>query len=306
MKIVVFGGAGFIGSHFVDLISSKSEVQEILVIDSLTYAGNIKNLNSALQIGKVRFLQADLLNPEIYMPEIKNFSHVVNFAAESHVDRSISGPKPFFMSNAVGVGVLCDALTKSDVTKFLQVSTDEVYGPVLESESVETDLLLPSSPYSSSKASGDLIALSFWNTFKFPTIVTRGSNTYGPRQFPEKLIPLAIQNLKQGKKIPVYGNGMQVREWMHVFDHANGIWHALTQGIDGEIYNVGSGERLTNIALLGEILSEFKLDKNSLEFVEDRKGHDIRYALNSKKLSSLTGWTPKYKLNEAIKSCRDW
>jgi dTDP-glucose 4,6-dehydratase len=306
MRIAVFGGAGFIGSHFVDLLLKKNNVEKVLVLDGLTYAGNLENLKTASLDNRFSFKKADIVNPTAYNSDFADIDLVVNFAAESHVDRSIENPDKFMETNALGVVKLLNVAMASGVKKFLQVSTDEVYGSVPLGESNESTILNPSSPYSSSKAAGELVALSYWTTYKFPVIVTRGCNTYGPRQFPEKLIPLAIKKLKSKQRIPIYGDGEQIREWIHVEDHAAGIYAALVSGLPGEIYNIGSGIRLTNNDLLHKLLPTFGMDTSSLEYVADRKGHDSRYALDSQKIRKISEWRCMHDINRDLKSADTW
>ncbi len=306
MKVAVVGGAGFIGSHFCDLVLEHSDVTKILVIDKLTYAGNLENLSKSSNDPRFDFLKSDLNESEKYETAINNFDIVINFAAESHVDKSIFDPKPFFETNSLGVATLAACCINNGVKRLVQVSTDEVYGPIKFGTSDEKAVLNPSSPYSSSKAAGELFALSFWKTFGFPVVVTRGSNTYGPRQYPEKLIPLALTKLRKNEKIPVYGSGKQIREWTHVIDHAHAIWLACKKGESGAIYNIGSGERYTNLELLAKLLKSQGKDLDSIEFVGDRLGHDYRYALNSKLISKKLGWKPKYNFTEALAEVSSW
>ena len=306
MKICVFGGAGFIGSHFVDLVMKDPEITEVLILDSLTYAGNMRNLDQALANPKATFVKADLRNPDDYKRSISNFDYLVNFAAESHVDRSISNPDIFASTNTLGVVRALNASMDAGVKCFVQVSTDEVYGSISIGETDEESHLNPSSPYSASKAAGDLLALSYWHTYKYPVIVTRGSNTYGERQFPEKLIPLALRQIRDGKPVPIYGNGKQMREWTFVLDHAEGIKNAMLKGSPGEIYNIGSGERLTNIELIKTLLKKMEASTDLLEYVQDRKGHDLRYALDSSKIKMKTGWSPKYSFANTLGSVDKW
>ena len=300
------GGAGFIGSHFVDLTLEKNEIEKVVVIDSLTYAGSKGNLVKAFSNKKFDFVKADINDSKDYRDSIFGFDAVVNFAAESHVDRSIINPNEFFMTNSVGVATLTRTCMEANGGKLNQVSTDEVYGPMESGAASEKTILNPSSPYSASKAAGEMFAVSFWKTFGFPVCVTRGSNTFGPRQFPEKLIPLALSNLRLGKKIPVYGSGMQVREWIYVSDHANAIYKVLMGGKEGSIYNVGSGDRISNLELLRMLLKKLNLDEESLEFVEDRKGHDFRYAIDSALIETELGWKAKFNLSSLLNEIDSW
>jgi dTDP-glucose 4,6-dehydratase len=306
MNIVVTGGAGFIGSHFVDLALADPDIQSVRVIDSLTYAGSKRNLSLAGENKKFNFVQADILITSTYSDEIHAGDLVVNFAAESHVDNSIIGPDKFFQTNALGVSRLIQTCMNNDVRKFLQVSTDEVYGSIITGEVDETDNLNPSSPYAASKAGGDLFSLSFWKTFQFPINVTRGANTFGPRQYPEKLIPLALERMRKGQRVPVYGSGLQSREWIHVHDHARAILTVLKHGVAGEIYNIGSGIRLTNIEVIEKLKRAIGADFDVVAYVEDRKGHDFRYAISSQKIRKELGWIPISKFGENFTDIESW
>ena len=306
MKIAIVGGAGFIGSHFAELALQNSEIQEVVVIDLLTYAGRVSNLSNSFKNPKFKFIKANLLQPDEYRNQIKNFNFVVNFAAESHVDRSISEPDIFFQSNALGVSILTRTCMENGVGRFIQVSTDEVYGPVNVGESDEKTILNPSSPYSASKAGGELFSLSFWHTYGFPVVITRGSNTYGPRQYPEKLIPLALNNLRAGKKIPLYGTGLQTREWTYVIDHAEAIYRVMLQGDPGSIYNIGSGQRFTNLEIVSMLIKKMGRSANEIEFVIDRKGHDFRYALDCSLIKRQLNWSPKRPFEEYLEQINDW
>lgn len=306
MKIAIVGGAGFIGSHFTDLALQDPEIQEVVVIDSLTYAGKISNLSRCTKNSKFKFIKANLKQPNEYRRHIKNYDFLVNFAAESHVDRSISGPDIFFETNALGVSILTRTCMEVGVGRFIQVSTDEVYGPIAVGESDEKTLLNPSSPYSASKAGGELFSLSFWHTYGYPVVVTRGSNTYGPRQYPEKLIPLALNNLRIGKKIPVYGTGFQIREWTYVTDHADAIYRVMLKGNSGSIYNIGSGQRFTNLEIVKMLIMKMGKNENEIQFVPDRKGHDYRYALDCNLIKNQLNWAPKKSIEERLEQIDNW
>lgn len=306
-KIVIFGGAGFIGSHFVEFIISQKKFEKIILIDKLTYAGNPIFINKICQNSRITFIQADINDSEKYSQYINDAQLAVNFAAESHVDRSIVNPNVFIESNVQGVNSILQACMNLKVRKFVQVSTDEVYGSIIERKSIETDSLQPSSPYAASKASGDLIVLAYWKTFNYEVNITRGANTYGPRQFPEKLIPLALKKLKNGEKVPIYGNGLQIREWLHVMDHVEGIWQICERGEPGEIYNIGSGEYLNNLDVIRHIANNLKIQsKNYIEFVDDRLGHDQRYSLNLEKIEKSLGWKRKRSFVEEITKSSNW
>ena len=301
MKISIFGGVGFIGSHFIEDCLESIEGLELVIVDKLTYAANMSFLAKLKQTKNVTFVHADLNEPEIYQNMIRNSRYAVNFAAESHVDNSIRNPMPFFKANALGVSNVIMACMNSEVSKFIQVSTDEVYGSIEHGDFDEESKLDPSSPYSSSKASGDLIALSIWKTFKYPILITRGCNTFGPRQFPEKLIPLAIDRVNRNLPIPIYGSGHQIREWIYVKDHASAIKKVAEEGIPGQIYNIGSGERLTNLGMINSLLRLMGKDPSKfIEFIEDRKGHDQRYAINSLKIRSSLNWRNQFTIETGL------
>ena len=306
MKIAVFGGAGFIGSHFVDKAIYSGAFTQILVVDSLTYAGNLENLKIALRDDRVKFIKSDILSNIEYEDEFTDFDVVVNFAAESHVDRSIDNPLLFAQTNSLGPSVLVNACMRQNVKRFIQVSTDEVYGPVITGESVESSPILPTSPYAASKAAGEIIAISYWRTYGYPVIVTRGCNTYGSRQYPEKLIPLAIDRLSRNMAFPQYGNGEQIREWINVEDHAEAILKIALAGEPGEIYNIGTGERISNRDLLFTIARILGADVNLIQTAKDRLGHDFRYALDSSKIASELSWSPSRTLQKSIAECSTW
>lgn len=306
MRLAVFGGAGFIGSHFVDLALESNFFSQVLVLDKITYAGSMKNLSRALLDNRVKFSKVDLIEPDSYANLLRNFEVVVNFAAESHVDRSISAPYLFAQVNSTGPCALASACLEQNVELLVQVSTDEVYGPVHFGESKEDAPILPTSPYSASKAAGEMLVNSFWRTYELPVIITRGCNTYGPRQFPEKLIPLAIRNFLAKVDVPMYGSGQQVREWIHVLDHAAAILQIIRFGQPGMTYNIGTGERLQNHVLLKKIAEALRADPALIRQVSDRQGHDFRYAIDSQKLRTELGWQPKYSLIESLLNCHDW
>jgi len=302
----VFGGAGFIGSHFVDLALASGDFTEILVLDKLTYAGSLGNLASALSSSRVKFIAVDLRDRQSYTSLLSGVDVVVNFAAESHVDRSLLAPQLFAEVNAMGACTLASVCLEQRVGLYLYISTDEVYGPTLTGESDENSITVPTSPYSASKAAGESLVMAFWRTFGLPVIVTRGCNTYGPRQFPEKLIPLAIRNFLTNTPVPMYGSGNQIREWIYVTDHANAILRLIHAGVPGEIYNIGSGVRLENRTLLRSIAKTLDANPELISSVEDRLGHDFRYAIDSMKLRRHTGWVCEYSMEEALTLCRSW
>jgi dTDP-glucose 4,6-dehydratase len=309
MRVLITGGAGFIGSNFVRMIASGklTGFSSVTVLDKLTYAGVEVNLNSARHIDGYHFVKGDICDPRILEMLLPEIDAIVNFAAESHVDRSINGSHDFVQTNIVGVQVLLDAikLSKRDI-RFLQVSTDEVYGSIDLGSWTEDWPLLPNSPYSASKASGELLARAYQKTHNLDVVITRSSNNYGTHHFPEKLIPLFITNLIEGRKVPVYGSGLNVRDWLHVDDHCRGIYLALTQGRSGEIYNIGGGQELTNLEITNLILESMGADETSIEFVEDRKGHDIRYSVDWTKIAKELDYAPQILFENGLKDTIDW
>jgi dTDP-glucose 4,6-dehydratase len=306
---LVTGGAGFIGSNFIRMIADGrlKGIYDIKVLDKLTYAGVEENLDSARNFSGFEFVQGDICDPVIVNNLISEVDAVINFAAESHVDRSISGASDFVQTNIVGVQVLLDAIKASGKNiRFLQVSTDEVYGSIEEGSWSEEWPLQPNSPYSASKASGELLARSYNRTHEMDIVITRCSNNYGSHHFPEKLIPLFITNLIEGKKVPVYGNGKNVRDWLHVDDHCRGIYSVLMNGKSGEIYNIGGGRELTNLEITDLILKEMGADNSAIEYVEDRKGHDLRYSVDWTKINRELGYEPKVKFEDGLRQTIEW
>ena len=307
MKLLVTGGAGFIGSNFVRRIldGSLGGVSSITVLDKLTYAGTLTNL-SAFPRDSFEFIQGDICDQKLVTSLASRHNAIVNFAAESHVDRSITGARDFVLTNVLGTQTLLEAARAEGVTTFVQVSTDEVYGSIASGSWAETEPLLPNSPYAASKASGDLIARSYYRTYGLDVRITRCSNNYGPNQFPEKVIPLFITNLIDGVKVPVYGNGSNVRDWLHVDDHCRGIFSVLTGGRAGEIYNIGGGTELTNLELTRKILDLMGKDESFIENVADRLGHDIRYSVNIDKISHELGYYPAVDWEVGIVKTVEW
>ena len=307
MRILVTGGAGFIGSNFVRQIidGTYSGFSAVTVLDKLTYAGTLTNL-SELPADSFEFVKGDICDSELVGRLVKEHDLVVNFAAESHVDRSINGAKDFVITNVLGTQTLLDAVKSSNVQTYLQVSTDEVYGSIEEGTWPETDPLLPNSPYAASKASADLVCRSYFKTHGLDIRVTRCSNNYGRNQFPEKVIPLFITNLHEGKKVPVYGTGMNVRDWLHVDDHCRGIYLVLTKGVAGEIYNIGGGTELSNLQLTNQVLELMGKNEDSIEFVEDRKGHDLRYSVDISKISEQLGYKPMVNWESGLEETVEW
>ena len=312
MTIVVTGGAGFIGSNFIFHMMKKYPKYKIVCIDKLTYAGNLSTLESVLEKKNFIFYKDDICNrkkiEEIFEKEKPDI--VVNFAAESHVDRSIENPQIFLETNIIGTSVLMDACRKYNVKRFHQVSTDEVYGdlPLNRPDLLfkEDTPLHTSSPYSSSKAAADLLVMAYHRTYGLPVTISRCSNNYGPYQFPEKLIPLMIINSLNNKELPVYGKGVNVRDWLYVEDHCKAIDLIIHKGIAGDIYNIGGNNEMKNIDIVRLILKELKKPDSLIKFVQDRKGHDLRYAIDSTKLSNDLGWKPETQFTEGIEKTIQW
>jgi len=312
MKILVTGGAGFIGSNFVRYSLAQDNGFEVFNLDKLTYAGNLENLadiDSSPQFeSRYAFLRGDVVGAE-GIPALREnrFDAIVNFAAETHVDRSIECAEPFLHTNVLGTHALLEACRRYRIERFLQISTDEVYGSAPEGVCFTEDApLRPSSPYAASKAAADFLVLSYVRTYKLPAMVLRCSNNYGPYQFPEKLIPLMIANALENKPLPVYGDGLQVRDWIHVEDHCRAICEVLLKGCPGEIYNVGAGAHRTNLEVVRTLLRTLGNDDSLITFVEDRPGHDRRYALDSAKLRTELGWCPLYTFEEGLEMSVLW
>ena len=306
-NILVTGGAGFIGSNFVRYMVNKYPDYHIINLDALTYCGNLENLKDIENKDNYTFYKGDIRDKEIVNKLVKKSDYVINFAAESHVDRSIADPEIFIKSNVLGTQVLLNAARECGVEKYIQISTDEVYGTLGEDGFfTETTSLQPNSPYSASKAGGDLITRAYYETFDLPINITRCSNNYGPYQFPEKLIPLMISNALEDKKLPVYGDGKNIRDWLHVYDHCSAIDLVLHEGEIGEVYNIGGNNEKQNIDIVKLILKELGKDESLIEFVKDRLGHDRRYAIDSSKIQSDLGWKPKYTFEVGIKETIQW
>lgn len=322
-KILVTGGAGFIGSNFLNIMTKKYPEYLFVNVDNLTYAGNMKNILDIDNLQNYKFIKADITEREVIerIFEEYDIDTVINFAAESHVDRSIENPKVFLTTNVLGTQVLLECAKKywsynpSDKhctkyklgSKFIQVSTDEVYGELGKTGLFHESLpLLPNSPYSASKASADLIVRSYHETFALPMNITRCSNNYGPYQFPEKLIPLMINNCLNDKELPVYGDGLQVRDWLHVSDHCEAIDTVLHYGQDGEIYNIGGNNEKANIDIVKLIINELGKSEDLISYVQDRPGHDKRYAIDNTKISKELGWKPVYTFEEGIIETIQW
>ena len=308
MRLLVTGGAGFIGSHFIRYLYDKYPDYYIINYDKLTYAGNLENLASIQNTENYRFIRGDINNEELleYVVSTYEVEIIVNFAAESHVDRSISSSSEFVTTNILGTQKLLDVAKKNEL-KFIQISTDEVYGSLgAIGLFTEETPLSPNSPYSASKASADLLVRSYYKTHGLNTMITRCSNNYGPYQYPEKLIPLMIINALEGKQLPIYGDGKNIRDWLHVKDHCSAIDLVLHHGKPGEIYNIGGNNERTNIDIVNHILDTLGLSKKRITFVPDRLGHDYRYAIDSRKIQNEIGWKPAYSFEEGIKETIAW
>jgi dTDP-glucose 4,6-dehydratase len=309
MRILVTGGAGFIGSNFIRMSAQGifQDISKVQILDKLTYAGVEENLVDVSAIPNYTFFRGDICDQSLVSELVSEVDAVINFAAESHVDRSISGAVDFVQTNIVGVQVLLDAIKSSGKKiRFLQISTDEVYGSINEGSWSEDWPLQPNSPYSASKASGELLARSYNKTHGTDVVITRCSNNYGTHHFPEKLIPLFITNLLESKKVPVYGTGKNVRDWLHVDDHCRGIYQVLMNGRSGEVYNIGGGRELTNLEITGFILDAMGADESSIEYVEDRKGHDLRYSVDWGKIRSELGYEPQVKFEDGLRETIQW
>ncbi|ANE47057.1 spore coat protein [Paenibacillus swuensis] len=308
MNILVTGGAGFIGSNFVIYMLNKYENYNIINLDALTYAGNLENLQSVANHPNYTFVKGDIADKELVERIFaKGVDYVVHFAAESHVDRSIEGPEVFVMTNVMGTQVLLDAAKKHNVKKFVHVSTDEVYGTLGETGLfTEETPLAPNSPYSASKAGSDLLVRAYHETFGLPVNITRCSNNYGPYQFPEKLIPLMIANALADKSLPVYGDGMNVRDWLFVEDHCSAIDLVLHQGKNGEVYNVGGNNERPNIDIVKTILQQLGKPDSLIQYVQDRLGHDRRYGIDATKITNELGWKPKHNFDTGIEYTIQW
>ena len=308
--ILVTGGMGFIGSNFIRYIVENDKDFRIINVDKLTYAGNPENLKDMMKGDHLQFYKVDICDYNAISTIIKKekVEYIVNFAAESHVDRSIENPDIFIQTNVIGTQTLLNAAKKSEIKKFLQISTDEVYGSLgfEDPPFTETSNLAPNSPYSASKAAADLLVRSYYKTFNLPINITRCSNNYGPYQFPEKLIPLMINNALNDKELPVYGKGINIRDWIHVYDHSSAILKVLLEGKIGEIYNIGGNSESTNIDLVKRLLKILKKPENLIKFVKDRPGHDLRYAIDFNKIRNELNWEPKVNLEQGLEETINW
>jgi len=302
---LVTGGAGFIGSNFIRMMLEKHTDIKIINLDKLTYAGNPDNLKDIEHDDRYRFVKGDICDEAAVDPLVKEADVVLNFAAESHVDRSIGKPDDFIRTDVFGTFVLLEAARKHGIERFLQISTDEVYGSIENGLFRETDPLMPSSPYSASKAGADRLAYSYYVTYNMPVVIPRSSNNFGPYQYPEKLISLFATNALDDKPLPIYGDGLNVRDWLYVEDNCEGVEMVMERGRDGEVYNLGAGNEKTNLQITGLILSELNKPESLMTFIEDRKGHDRRYALDLEKIQAL-GWSPRYSFEDAMKKTAAW
>lgn len=308
MRLLVSGGAGFIGSNFVRRMLARHADIEIICYDKLTYAGNLDNLASVAQDPRYTFERGCICDRDAVNAAIDaagEIDGIVNFAAETHVDRSIDDPESFLRTDIFGTHTLLEVVRERGISRMVQVSTDEVYGSIDTGSFCETDRLAPSSPYSASKAGGDLQALAYYTTYDVPVMITRGSNTYGPYQYPEKLIPLFVTNALEGKKLPLYGDGLNVRDWLHVDDHCDGIETVLMHGEPGQVYNVGGGNERTNREITSIILDELALSEETIERVADRPGHDRRYSIACDKLRGL-GWDTRVEFEAGLRDTIRW
>ncbi|WP_199624239.1 dTDP-glucose 4,6-dehydratase [Paenibacillus alkalitolerans] len=309
MRILVTGGAGFIGSNFVLYMLKQQPSYRIINLDALTYAGNLENLSEVQQESNYRFVKGDIADAQLIdtIFQEEKIGAVINFAAESHVDRSITEPEIFVKTNVLGTQVLLDAARKYGVQKYIQISTDEVYGTLGESGLFsETTPLTPNSPYSASKAGGDLMVRAYHETYGLPVNITRCSNNYGPYHFPEKLIPLMITNALNDQPLPVYGDGLNIRDWLYVEDHCSAIDLVLHKGVNGEVYNVGGNNERTNIDIVKRILKELNKSEGLIKYVQDRPGHDRRYGIDATKIRTELGWQPAYDFESGIDKTIQW
>lgn len=307
MKLLITGGAGFMGSNFIHYILKKYPDYEIINLDKLTYAGNLANLKDIEKNPRYTFQKGDIADPKIVSKLVSKVDVVVNYAAETHVDRSILEPRAFAETDVIGTLTILNAIRElGNKTKLVQISTDEVFGSIESGKFTETSPFEPNSPYAASKAGGDLMCRAFWVTYKTPVVVTHSCNFYGPYHYPEKLIPLAITNLIEGKKVPVYGDGKQVREWIYTEDHCSAVDAVLHNGKLGEVYNIGTDEEWENINTVKLILSTLNMDESYIEYVEDRPGHDRRYSLDTSRIRSELHWSPKVRFEDGIKKTVAW
>jgi dTDP-glucose 4,6-dehydratase len=306
MKLLITGGAGFIGSHFIRHMMRRPDVDLIINLDKLTYAGHLDNLKEFVGQRRYRFVRGDIASAPLADRCMAQVDHVVNFAAETHVDRSIQDAAPFLHSNVVGVHVLLESARRAKIKRFLHISTDEVYGSIARGGADERFVLDPSSPYSASKAAADHLVLSYFKTYGSPVLITRAANNYGPFQYPEKFLPLFITHALDGKPLPLYGDGKNVRDWLHVADHCAGIERVLRKGRLGEIYNIGTGVDSRNVDVAQRLLKYLNKPANLIRRVPDRPGHDRRYAMSIRKIRSELGWEPEVDFRRGLIDLVDW
>ena len=306
MKLLVTGGAGFIGSHFIRYIINKYAEYEVINLDKLTYAGDLSKLEDISGNSRYCFVQGSVTDHGLVDDLVSKADVVIHFAAETHVDRSIDDSSPFLTTNVIGTQVIIDAVLRHGHKRYIQVSTDEVYGDIKKGFFTEQSMLKPSSPYAASKAAADLLVLSYVRTYGLPAIISRCSNNYGIHQFPEKIVPFFVKKLMNGEKVPLYGDGSNVRDWLHVIDHCSAIDLMLHKGEIGEIYNVGAHNEQNNLSITKRMLKILELPDDKIEFVEDRLGHDIRYAIDSSKIQNNLGWSPKFSFDEGFKKVIEW
>jgi len=304
-RLLITGGAGFIGSNFIRHILNRYSDYSVTNLDKLTYCGNLENLKDIEKDKRYKFVKGDIADPGIVKDLVKKSDMIVNFAAETHVDRSITDPYSFVRTNVVGTHTLLEAAKAKGVERFIHISTDEVYGSIEKGSFKESDPLEPNSPYSAAKAGGDLLARSYFVTFKLPVIITRSSNNFGPYQYPEKVLPLFITNALEDKSLPLYADGMNVRDWLFVVDNCEAIDTVMHKGAVGEIYNIGAGCEITNLELTHSILEILGRDKSLIKFVKDRPGHDKRYSLDIAKIRAL-GWKPRHDFKKALELTINW
>ena len=305
-KYLITGGAGFIGSNFVRYLYNREPDAKVVVLDKLTYSANLKSLDDFKNKKSFQFVKGDICDPKIVSKIVKGVNVVINFAAEAAVDRSIHDPESFLRTDIYGVyNLLTQSRGSKSLQKFIQISTDEVYGHILKGSFKETSELKPRNPYAASKLGGERLAYSFYETFGLPVVITRASNNYGPQAYPEKVIPLFITNLVDGKQVPVYGKGAQIRDWLYVDDHCAAVYLLINKGKHGEVYNIGGEQEETNLVLTKKILRLMGKNDSCIKFVADRPGHDFRYSLDCSKLEKL-GWRPKYNLEKGLKETVEW
>ena len=306
MRVFVTGGAGFIGSNFIRYVLEQVDDVRVTNYDLLTYAGNPANLADHEDDERYTFVKGDIRDPQAVLEAMAGHDAVVNFAAESHVDRSIEGPREFLETNMTGAGTVFEAGRQHEIEHFLHISTDEVYGSIDEGSFVEGDALEPNSPYSASKAGADLLARAYRVTYDYPIMVTRTGNNFGPYHFPEKMIPLFVTNLMDGKKVPLYGDGRNIRDWTYVVNNAAAQWKVLTEGEPGGVYNVADGNEKSNKELTYILLERFGMGEEMIEFVADRPGHDLRYSVDTSKVETELGWRPEVGFDDALDATIQW